>query len=132
MSVFIQLDERLASFATGQHARLTRDRDGSTLQPRANNSGFEERRIDWKRDEFNVAILIQPHFEGMTIDTSRWHFIAVAWVHVVGRGKHVAELRLVSGRPFPEIEACVDELLAAALTLLNGLQRHDLRPLGFE
>lgn len=45
-----------------------------------------------------------------------------------GSGKRVAELRLVSGRPFLEIGARLDELLTEAGVYLNGLQARDLRP----
>ena len=128
MSVFAQIDARLEDFAATQQTELNRDRHGTSLRSWGpNNGGFEERRIDWQRNGFRLAVVIQPDFSSMTVDTSKWHCYALAWEHV-GGGKRVAEKRLVSARPFAEIEAHVDELLAEARTFLDGLQRHDLRP----
>jgi hypothetical protein len=65
----------------------------------------------------------------MAVDSSKWHFYALAWQNVAaGSGRRVAELRLVSGRPFIEIEARIEELLPEAGIYLNGLQARDLRP----
>jgi hypothetical protein len=128
MSVFIQLDERLVQFAAAQHTVLTRDRENH-WPGGMSYLGFEERRVDWQRDGFNLAVIIQPDFGGMAVDSSKWHFYALAWQNVAGRsGKRVAELRLVSGQPFLEIEAHLDELLTEASVYLNGLQARDLRP----
>lgn len=130
MSVFAQIDTQLTQFAAAQHTVLTRDRHGESLRSWGpNNPGFEERRIDWQRDEMNLAVIIQPHFGEITVDSSKWYFYALAWQNVAtGSGKRVAELRLVSGRPFPEIEARIEELLTEAGVYLNGLQARDLRP----
>jgi hypothetical protein len=128
MSVFTQIDERLVQFAAEQHTVLTRDRENHWPGP-PGHLGFEERRVDWQRDGFRLAVIIQPHFGGMTVDSSKWHFYALAWQNETrGSGKRVAELRLVSGRPFSEIEARIDELLTEAGNYLNGLQARDLRP----
>ena len=128
MSVFAQIDERLMQFAVEQHTVLTRDRKNH-WPGGAGDLGFEERRVDWQRDGFKLAIIIQPDFGGMAVDSSKWHFYALAWQNeAMGSGKRVAELRLVSGSPFPEIEAHIEELLATARTFLNGLQPHDLQP----
>ena len=128
MSVFTQLDEQLVQFAAAQHTVLTRDRENH-WPVGMSCLGFEERRVDWQRDGFNLAVIIQPDFGGMTVDSSKWHFYALAWQNVAtGSGKRVAELRLVRGRPFHEIEARLDELLTEAGVYLNGLQACDLRP----
>lgn len=128
MSVFTQIDERLVQFAAEQHSVLTRDRENH-WPGGPGHLGFEERRVDWQRDGFNLAVIIQPDFGGMAVDSSKWHFYALAWQNeATGSGKRVAELRLVSGRPFPEIEAHIEELLTKAGVYLNGLQARDLRP----
>jgi hypothetical protein len=128
MSVFTPIDERLAQFAAAQHTVLTRDRENHWPDG-PGHLGFEERRVDWQRDGFNLAVIIQPDFGGMAVDSSKWHFYALAWQNVAaGSGRRVAELHLVSGRPFTEIEACIEELLTEAGAYLNGLQTRDLRP----
>ena len=128
MSVFAQIDERLVQFAAAQHTVLTRDRENH-WPGGLGHLGFEERRVDWQRDGFNLAVIIQPDFGSMAVDSSKWHFYALAWQKETrGSGKRVAELRLVSGRPFSEIEARIDELLTEAGNYLNGLQARDLRP----
>ena len=124
MSVFAQIDTRLAQFAAAQQAVLTRDRENHW----PGGLGFEERRIDWQRDGFNRALIIQPNFEGMGVDSSKWHLYALAWQNVARGERRVAELHLVSGRPFSEIEARIGELLTEAGVYLNGLQASDLRP----
>ncbi len=130
MSVFARIDTQLAQFAAAHHTVLTRDRDGESQRPWGpNNLGFEERRIDWQRDEMYLAVIIQPHFGGMVVDSSKWHVYALAWQNeAMGSGKRVAELRLVSGHPFPEIEAHIEELLIEAGAYLDGLQTRNLRP----
>lgn len=130
MSVFAQIDARLAQFAATQQALLTRDRNGDSLRPTGpNGTVFEERRIDWQRDDFNLALIIQPDFGGADVDSSKWHLVALAWKYVPGgSGKRTAMLHLVNGRPFGEIETRVEELLAEAGTYLNGLQARDLKP----
>ena len=128
MSVFTQIDERLVQFAAAQHTVLTRDRENH-WPGGPGHLGFEERRVDWQRDGFNLAVIIQPDFGGLAVDSSKWHFYALAWQNETrGSGKRVAELRLVSGRPFSEIEARIEELLTDASVYLNGLQARDLRP----
>jgi hypothetical protein len=128
MSVFAQIDERLVQFAAAQHTVLTRDRENH-WPGGPGHLGFEERRVDWQRDGFNLAVIIQPDFGSMVVDSSKWHFYALAWQNETrGSGKRVAELRLVSGRPFSEIEARIDKLLTEAGNYLNGLQARDLRP----
>lgn len=127
MSVVAQIDAQLAHFAAAQRTVLTRDRHGQSLRSwGANNPGFKERRIDWQREGMNLAVIIQPDFGGISIDTRKWHFYALAWQNVAG-GRRTAELRLGSGAPFAEIEARVAELLATAGTYLNALQPHDLQ-----
>jgi hypothetical protein len=130
MSVFARIDTQLAQFAAARHTVLTRDRHGESQRPWGpNKPGFEERRIDWQRDEMNLAVIIQPHFGGIVVDSSKWHFYALAWQNETrGSGKRVAELRLVSGRPFPEIEAHIEELLTEAGAYLDGLPARDLHP----
>jgi hypothetical protein len=128
MSVVAKIDERLVQFAAAQHAVLTRDRENH-WPGGPGHLGFEERRVDWQRDGFNLAVIIQPDFGSMAVDSSKWHFYALAWQNETkGSGKRVAELRLVSGRPFSEIEARIDELLTEAGNYLDGLQARDLRP----
>ena len=128
MSIFTQIDERLVQFAAAQHTVLTRDRENH-WPGGPGDLGFEERRVDWERNGFNLAVIIQPDFVSMAVDSSKWHFYALAWQNVAtGSGKRVAELRLVSGRPFPEIEARIEDLLTEAGVYLNGLQARDLRP----
>ena len=132
MSVFAQIDARLAQFTAAQHAVLTQNRNGESLRPWGPNGlGFEERRIDWQRDGFRLAVIIQPDFGGIEVNTSKWHFYALAWKNITN-GKLVAEHRLVRGMPFSEIEGRVDELLDEARMYLNNLQLHDLRPRIFE
>jgi hypothetical protein len=130
MSVFARIDTQLAQFAAARHTVLTRDRHGESQRPWGpNKPGFEERRIDWQRDEMNLAVIIQPHFGGIVVDSSKWHFYALAWQNETrGSGKRVAESRLVSGSPFPEIEAHIEELLTEAGAYLDGLPARDLRP----
>jgi hypothetical protein len=129
MSAFAPLDARLAQFAAAQSAVLTRDRHGESLQAWGPHSpGFEERRIDWQRAGINLAVIIQPDFAG-GVDTSKWHFYALAWQNVAsGSGRRLARLHLLDGSPFSAIETRLDELLAAAGTYLNALQRRDLQP----
>ncbi|RZK23944.1 MAG: hypothetical protein EOO56_03330 [Hymenobacter sp.] len=77
MSVFIQLEARLAKFAAEQQAVLTKNReDHWPLVPEL--LGFEERRVDWQREGVNLAVIIQPDFQAIGVDTTKWHFRAVA------------------------------------------------------
>ncbi|UOQ53579.1 hypothetical protein [Hymenobacter cellulosivorans] len=122
MSVFAHIDERLEQFAAAQHTVLTRNRKGF--------SDFEERRIDWQRDGFNLAVIIQPTFELKGVDTSKWNVRVVAWKNISsGSGRLAVGQDLVVGRPFPEIEARIDELLDEAGTYLNSLHSRDLKPM---
>ncbi|UOG77391.1 hypothetical protein MTX78_23905 (plasmid) [Hymenobacter tibetensis] len=128
MSVFTQIDERLQQFAAAQHTVLTRDRENH-WPGGPGHLGFEERRIDWQQDGCNLAVIIQPDFGKMAVDSSQWHFYALAWQNVAtGSGRRVAKRHLVNGRPFSEIKARIEELLIEAGSYLHGLQARDLRP----
>lgn len=125
MSVFAQIETRLAQFAAEQQVVLTRNRENHwPLAPEL--LGFEERRVDWQRADINLAVIIQPDFLATGVDTTKWNFSAVAWQYRKG-GRHHAIKELVTSMPFQFIEAQVESLLAQARTYLNNIQPDDLR-----
>jgi hypothetical protein len=130
MSLFAQIDPHLTRFAAEQPAVLTRDRNGmSLLLAGPNRMGFEERRLAWQREAFNLAIILQPDFLVTGVDVTKWNFVAVAW-QGSGSRKRTARKAFLKSVPFQEMEAKVAELLAQARTYLNHLHFHDLKPQG--
>jgi hypothetical protein len=125
MSVFTQIEARLAHFATEQQAVLTRNRENYwPLAPEL--LGFEERRIDWQRAGINLAVIVQPDFLATGVDNTKWNFSAVAWQYRPD-GRWQAINDLVTSMPFHHIEAQVENLLAEARTYLNSIRPDDLR-----
>jgi hypothetical protein len=125
MSVFTQLDARLAQFAADQQAVLTRNReDHWPLAPEL--LGFEERRVDWERAGLKLAVIIQPDFLATGVDTTKWNFRAVAWQYRAG-DRYYAIKDLVTSRPFQHIEEQVEILLAEARSYLGSIRPDDLR-----
>ena len=124
MGAFSNIDSLLEQFAQKQNAKLTRNRDGMSLDI----FKFEERRIDWIRNGINRAVIIQPEFTSSGVDRNKWRLLNVAWKGT-GYKKIVTEQILTAGVDFNEIEKDIEEWLAKSDTYLNGIEQKDLKPL---
>lgn len=76
MSRFKLIDEKLAKLAIKLNAKLTKDRPE---YPEALRT-FEERRIDWIKNKICKAIIIQPNFEDIGVNSTIWNFINIAYL----------------------------------------------------
>lgn len=131
MSVFAHIEARLVQFAAEQPARLTRDRGGESLRSWGPNEvGFEERRIDWQRDGFHLAIIMQPTFTVRGVDSTRWNFYTVAWQNSV-HGRLVAGQEMARGVPFAQLEAHTEQWLAEARVPRSPVPRGSKAPTRF-
>lgn len=128
MSVFAQIEAQLVQFAAEQPACLTRDRGGESLRSWGpNEAGFEERRIDWHRDGFNLAVIIQPTFTAKGVDSTKWNFYTVAWQDGAS-GRLVAGQDIAREVSFEQLEAHIEQWLAQARAYLDRLRVDDLKP----
>ena len=131
MSIFALTESQLTELAAAYQAVLTRDRDGQSLRPMGpNHASFEERRIDWQREGFNLAIIIQPNFLATGVDTTKWNFRAVAW-QGSGHEKRTAGQDFATSMPFQYIEERIESLLVKACSYLNSIKMSDLKPMPY-
>jgi hypothetical protein len=108
MNTFQEIDLKLADLAQKLNARLTKDRPDYPEVLRT----FEERRIDWKDDQINKAIIIQPNFEHDGVNSSIWNFINIAWFDDAVSITRPQWIRiLVDKGKFETIEKNIDKLL---------------------
>lgn len=118
MSIFCKIDSNLKKFSQEIDARLTIDREGSIGE-------FEERRIDWEKDNLRKAIIIQPKFEKPGVVQNLWSFRVVAWKEPLAQFAFTENI--LSNRNFLDIEKNIDDLLEKGLSILTNIKETDLR-----
>ena len=119
MGIFSNIDSRLEQFAIKQNARLTRNRENCDVE-----LGFEERRIDWIKDNIRLAVIIQPNFNN-GVDISKWNFKNVAWKYMGAKRFQISK-NLIELSNFQEIEDHLDEALTKSDLFLNNIRFEDL------
>jgi hypothetical protein len=131
MSIFAPIESQLTTLSAAYQAVLTRDRNGQSLRPMGSNqTGYEERRIDWQREGINRAIIIQPDFLETGVDTTKWNLRAVVW-QGSGHEKRTADQDFATSIPFQYIEEHIESLLMKACGYLNSIQMSDLKPMPY-
>ncbi len=123
MSRFITIDEKLEKLSASLGAKLTKDRPGYVESLRT----FEERRIDWEEDGIRKAIIIQPTFEAVGVNSSLWNFINIAWVVKHGIPQKPGwKKKLIVQKDFNEIEEAIDNLLKESVKNLQKVSLKDI------
>ena len=122
-SKFKKIDHKLIQISEKLNAKLTKDRPS---YPEALRT-FEERRIDWVKDDIFRAIIIQPTFEVKGVNQKKWNFITFAWKD---DGKSEFKPKkidvLVDKKDFKVIEKNIDELLKKSEEKLLIITEKDL------
>ncbi len=122
-SRFKNIDSRLTRLSEKLGATLTKDRPS---YPEALRT-FEERRIDWIKDDILLAIIIQPTFERDGVNQGKWNFLTIAWKDD-GTSIHRPQRidRMVVEEEFSVIESRIDDLLEHAQETLLNISDSDL------
>lgn len=123
MSHFRKIDKKIKTLADSLNAKL------SVNRPNFPDAfiRFEERRIDWKDGEIHKAIIIQPTFEGFTINSEIWNLYNIAWINDFSKNPRPTwENYLVKKKPFIVIEKNIDELLSKSKNDLIRIKEADL------
>ena len=119
MNKFQTIDDKLYSFAIKLNATLSKDRPHF---PREMVT-FEERRIDWSKNQIKKAIIIHPNFTAKGVDSSLWSFINIAWAEQDGIAiKPGWERCLIDKKDFSEIENQIDQLLTKSEQNLKNIE----------
>lgn len=121
MSVFTEIDPKLEILSNQLGGRLSINRDWDPT------AGFEERRIDWVDGEINKAIIIQPTFEDVSVNSSIWNFYNIAWIKINAIAlKPGWRKKLVVKKEFNEIETQIDQLLLDSVKNLKAIEIEDV------
>ncbi len=124
MSRFSNIDKALEKLADRFKAKLTKDRPD---YPKALRT-FEERRIDWIKNDINKAIIIQPTFKAKGVDSSRWNFINIAWYDDAKSANRPQWFKYLAKEvEFKEIEKDIDALISISISNLDNISMDDLK-----
>ena len=120
---FENIDPKLVELSQKLEAKLTKDRPSYPDALRT----FEERRLDWVKEDIFRAIIIQPTFERKGVNQRKWNFINFAWKDD-GKSMHRPQkiIHLVKENKFEVIENNIDELLRQSEETLLNITEGDL------
>lgn len=124
MSRFKNIDEKLEKLSVRLRAKLAIDRPD---YPEALRT-FEERRIDWMKEDVFKAIIIQPTFESKGLNQKIWNLINIAWCDFDEEGHRPQwATNLVDKERFEIIENNIDALLIKSENNLVSIGKDDLK-----
>lgn len=122
-SKFKHIDKKLIALSEKLNAKLAIDRPSYPEELRT----FEERRIDWVKDDIFLAIIIQPIFSKSGVNQKKWNFINFAWKDD-GKSSHRPQkfVYLIKEKKFKEIEQNIDSLLIQSEVALQSITENEL------
>lgn len=122
MSLFTNIEVELEKLSRELGAVISKDRPNYPESMRT----FEERRIDWKDQGMNKAIIIQPTFERHGVNTELWNVRIVAWTRIERKRVSYFE-ELISKSAFSKIELEIIPLLKIGREKLENIKLKDLK-----
>ena len=121
MSIFKHIDLEIEAIGKKLNAKISKDRPGYPESLRT----FEERRIDWKDNGINKAIVIQPTFENEGVNSELWNFRLIAWKGSRSKRKYVDQV--IEKSDFKIIESNINELLESGTQRLLEITEEHLK-----